>query len=98
MSDQVNPLHQNHPRSEAPGEVLVRLVRNSAFNALGTALILPFNFIALFTLARRRGKESLGTFFTVFAISSVVHWIGDAGVATVLTHRIARSPDRLRHI
>jgi O-antigen/teichoic acid export membrane protein len=73
-------------------------LRNSAFNALGTALILPFNFIALFTLARRLGKESLGTFFTIFAISAVIHWIGDAGISTVLTHRIARAPDRLRRI
>ncbi|HWL72248.1 MAG TPA: flippase, partial [Burkholderiaceae bacterium] len=86
------------PRGPAAGDALARLVRNSAFNALGTALILPFNFIALFTLARRLGKESLGTFFTIFAISAVIHWIADAGVSTVLTHRIARAPDQLRRI
>jgi stage V sporulation protein B len=98
MSEQIHIPQRNHPGSEAPGDILARLVRNSAFNALGTALILPFNFIALFTLARRLGKESLGTFFTIFAISAVIHWIGDAGVATVLTHRIARAPDKLRNI
>jgi O-antigen/teichoic acid export membrane protein len=86
------------PRGPAPGEALARIVRNSAFNALGMTLILPFNFIALFTLARRLGKESLGTFFTIFAISAVIHWIADAGVSTVLTHRIARAPDQLRRI
>jgi O-antigen/teichoic acid export membrane protein len=86
------------PRGPAAGDALARIVRNSAFNALGTALILPFNFIALFTLARRLGKESLGTFFTIFAISAVIHWIADAGVYTVLTHRIARAPDQLRRI
>jgi O-antigen/teichoic acid export membrane protein len=86
------------PRGPTAGDALARIVRNSAFNALGTALILPFNFIALFTLARRLGKESLGTFFTIFAISAVIHWIADAGVSTVLTHRIARAPDQLRRI
>jgi O-antigen/teichoic acid export membrane protein len=80
------------------GESLARIVRNSAFNALGTALILPFNFIALFTLARRLGKDSLGTFFTIFAISAVIHWVADCGIATVLTHRVARAPDKLRPI
>ncbi len=92
------PAQLTHPRGPAAGDALARIVRNSAFNALGTALILPFNFIALFTLARRLGKESLGTFFTIFAISAVIHWIADAGVSTVLTHRIARAPERVRRI
>jgi O-antigen/teichoic acid export membrane protein len=86
------------PHSSAAGDTLARIVRNSVFNALGTALILPFNFIALFLLARRLGAESLGTFFTIFAISAVIHWIADAGVTTVLTHRIARAPDQLRRL
>lgn len=92
------PAQLASPRGPAASDALARIVRNSAFNALGTALILPFNFIALFTLARRLGSESLGTFFTIFAISAVIHWIGDAGVSTVLTHRIARAPDQLRRI
>jgi stage V sporulation protein B len=98
MSGQIDISQRTPPRRAEGGDTLARLVRNSTFNAIGTALILPFNFIALFTLARRLGKESLGIFFTIFAISAVIHWIGDAGVATVLTHRIARAPDRLRHI
>jgi O-antigen/teichoic acid export membrane protein len=77
---------------------LTRIVRNSAFNAVGTALILPFNFIALFTLARRLGTASLGVFFTVFAICAVIHWIADAGTTTVLTRRVARFPGELRSI
>ncbi len=93
----------NHPRPKSTrsglsGDAVVRIVWNSAFNAMGTALILPFNFIALFTLARRLGKESLGTFFTIFAISAVIHWIADAGLSTVLTHRVARAPEKLRSI
>ena len=73
-------------------------MRNSAFNALGTALIVPCNFIALFTLARRLGAESMGLFFTLFAVCAVIHWISDAGTTTVLTRRIARSQDDLRRI
>src|SRR5918999_4846141 len=98
MSDSEKLQSPSKVHSASPGESLARIVRNSAFNALGTALILPFNFIALFTLARRLGKESLGTFFTIFAISAVIHWIADAGIATVLTHRVARAPHQLRRI
>ena len=68
------------------------------FNGLGTALIVPFNFLALFTLARRLGAESLGTFFTIFAISAVIHWIADGGTTTVLTRRVARNRDDLKTI
>src|SRR5262245_58242290 len=87
-----------HSSTTTPGESLARMVRNSAFNSVGTALILPFNFIGLFTLARRLGKDSLGTFFTIFAIAAVIHWIADCGVATVLTHRVAKAPHQLRQI
>lgn len=74
------------------------MVRNSAFNVAGTLLIVPFNFLALFTLARRLGAQPLGTFFTIFAISAIIHWIADAGTTTVLTRKVARSPDRLKQI
>lgn len=77
---------------------LSRMVRNSAFNAVGTLLIVPSNFLALFTLARRLGAQPLGTFFTIFAISAVIHWIADAGTTTVLTRRVARTPERLKEI
>jgi O-antigen/teichoic acid export membrane protein len=89
------PAPDDTPDADAP---LGRIVRNSAFNAMGTALIVPFNFLALFTLARRLGAEPFGTFFTIFAISAVIHWIADAGTTTVLTRRVARFPDDLRTI
>lgn len=73
-------------------------MRNSLFNGLGTALIVPFNFIALFTLARRLGAASLGTFFTLFAIAAVIHWMADAGTTTVLTRRVARNRQDLATI
>jgi O-antigen/teichoic acid export membrane protein len=98
MTNAANPAQTPNSPSGSANESLARMVRNSAFNVIGTALILPFNFIALFTLARRLGKESLGTFFTIFAIAAVIHWIADAGVATVLTHRVARAPHQLRRI
>lgn len=78
--------------------VLARMVRNSVFNGIGTVLIVPFNFFALFTLARRLGAEALGTFFTIFAISAVIHWIADGGTTTVLTRRVARSRLDLKSI
>src|SRR4051794_39610812 len=77
---------------------LKKVVRNSSFNAIGTMLIVPFNFIAMFLLARRLGAESLGAFFTIFAICAVIHWIADAGTTTVMTRRVARHPDDLRII
>jgi stage V sporulation protein B len=74
---------------------LARIVRNSGFNVLGTVLIVPFNFVAMFLLARRLGTESLGEFFTIFAICAVIHWIADAGTTTVMTRRVARFPHQL---
>lgn len=83
----------------APGEIsLKKIVRNSGFNMLGTMLIVPFNFVAMFLLARRLGAEPLGSFFTIFAICAVIHWIADAGTTTVMTRRIARFPHELRTI
>jgi O-antigen/teichoic acid export membrane protein len=80
---------------EARDALLARMVRNSVFNGIGAVLIVPFNFFALFTLARRLGADSLGTFFTLFAISAVIHWVADAGTTTVLTRRVAREPNKL---
>jgi stage V sporulation protein B len=77
---------------------LGRIVRNSAFNAAGTLLIVPFNMLALFLLARRLGRESMGTFVTIFAISAVIHWIADAGTTTVLMRRVSRAPGQLKAI
>jgi O-antigen/teichoic acid export membrane protein len=74
---------------------LLRVIRNSGFNVIGTMLIIPFNFIAMFLLARRLGTEALGTFFTIFAICAVIHWIADAGTTTVMTRRVARFPHEL---
>lgn len=89
------PAPDTEEHHDAP---LGRIVRNSAFNALGTVLIVPFNFLALFTLARRLGTEPFGTFFTIFSISAVIHWIADAGTTTVLTRRVSRYPEQLREI
>jgi stage V sporulation protein B len=77
---------------------LARIVRNSGFNVIGTILIVPFNFVAMFLLARRLGTEALGTFFTIFAICAVIHWIADAGTTTVMTRRVARFPHQLSTI
>ncbi|HEX3600477.1 MAG TPA: flippase [Lacipirellulaceae bacterium] len=77
---------------------LTKIVRNSGFNAIGTMLIVPFNFVAMFLLARRLGAEALGTFFTIFAICAVIHWIADAGTTTVMTRRVARFPHELNTI
>jgi O-antigen/teichoic acid export membrane protein len=86
------------PDGDADDAPLGRIVRNSVFNALGTVLIVPFNFLSLFMMARRLGAQPLGTFFTIFAISAVIHWIADAGTSTVLTRRVSRNPERLKDI
>jgi stage V sporulation protein B len=90
--------HNLNPAKEAHDALLARMVRNSVFNGIGTVLIVPFNFFALFTLARRLGAESLGAFFTIFAMSAVIHWIADAGTTTVLTRRVARERGNLATI
>jgi O-antigen/teichoic acid export membrane protein len=91
MSDSlITADHNQTPAPDAREALLARMVRNSVFNGLGAVLIVPLNFFALFTLARRLGAESLGGFFTIFAISAVIHWIADAGTTTVLTRRVAR--------
>ncbi|HEX6960687.1 MAG TPA: oligosaccharide flippase family protein [Lacipirellula sp.] len=77
---------------------LARIVRNSAFNAAGTLLIVPFNMLALFLLARRLGTQPMGTFVTIFSISAVIHWVADAGTTTVLMRRVSRAPGQLRAI
>ena len=56
------------------------IVRNSMFNLLGMALIVPLNFVTLFILARRLGKESLGEYFTLFAISAVIFLLVSSGM------------------
>ncbi|MBA3481760.1 MAG: oligosaccharide flippase family protein [Pirellulales bacterium] len=86
------------PDAEHDDAPLGRIVRNSAFNAIGTVLIVPSNMLALFIMARRLGTQPVGTFFTIFAISAVIHWIADAGTTTVLTRRVSRYPERLKEI
>ncbi len=74
------------------------IVRNSMFNLLGMALIVPLNFVTLFILARRLGKESLGEYFTLFAISAVIFLLVSSGMTTVLVRRIAQSRNTMRKI
>jgi len=81
-----------------PGS-LGRMIRNSGFNAVGTILSLGLNFVAIFVLARRLGKEALGLYFTIFTVALVVYFILDSGITMVLTRRIARGTDQLkRHV
>ena len=74
-----------------------RIVRNGTLNVLGTMIYVPLNLVTVFVLARRLGAETLGVYFTIFAIAVVVHFILEAGITTVLTRRIAQSADRLRN-
>ena len=93
--------HRRSPRnhaSDSRGEATFRMVKNSAFNLIGMALIVPLNFVALFTLARRLGKESLGIFFTLFAISAVIYLVTSSGATTVLMRRIAQNRERMSQI
>jgi len=95
-TEKQRPTEEMAQRATGNAAPLGRMIRNSAFNFLGMGLILPFNFIALFVLARRLGKTGLGIYFTIFAISSVIHWVADAGIMTVITQRIARTPEHIK--
>ncbi|WP_428305114.1 oligosaccharide flippase family protein [Lacipirellula sp.] len=99
MSRSVPPIASDSPTvAPAHESGLGRIVRNSAFNAVGTILIVPSNMLALFVMAQRLGAQPIGTFFTIFSISAVIHWIADAGTTTVLTRHVARNPQRLKTI
>lgn len=75
---------------------LITVLRNMGYNLGGMVLSTGLNFITIFVLARRLGRESLGVYFSVFAIGVVIHFLLEGGFITILTRKIARKPDCMR--
>lgn len=75
-----------------------RIVRNSTLNLIGQGFLAVFYLVVVFILARTLGKDGLGAYYTFFALILVVQWVGEAGVGTVLTCRIAQQPQHWRVI
>lgn len=77
----------------APADGAVqRIVRNSTLNLIGQGFLAVFYLVVVFILARTLGKEGLGAYYTFFALILAVQWVGEAGISTVLTCRIAQQP------
>lgn len=81
----------------APGSVS-RILRNSTINLAALGISAVFNLVAVFTLARRLGKDVLGQYYLVFALVAAVQLVLEAGLSTVVTLRIAQAPDKWRKI
>jgi O-antigen/teichoic acid export membrane protein len=77
--------------AEAHGP-LRRLIRNSTLNLLAFGFGGVCTVVVVFTLARGLGKEGLGQYYTIYALVVLVQLITEAGVATILTRRLARAP------
>ncbi len=70
-----------------------RTLRNGLFNLMAQGLYAAIYVVVVCTLARGLGKEVLGEYYTLFALILVIQLVVEAGVGTVLTCRIARSPE-----
>src|SRR5688572_20853976 len=75
-----------------------RILRNSAFNLATQGLYGVFHLAVVFALARALGKGLLGSYYTIYAVVLVVQLVVEAGVGTLLTRRIARTPAAWREV
>ena len=53
--------------------------------------------VVVVALARALGKEGLGRYYTIFALTVAVQLVVEGGLGTVLTYRIA-APDNWRRL
>jgi O-antigen/teichoic acid export membrane protein len=72
------------------------VLRNGALNLAGQGIYAVFYLVAVSTLARGLGREAFGTYYMLFALVLVVQLLCEAGLGTVLTRRLARTPDLRR--
>ncbi len=86
------PSSPAYPAPAAAAGSVGRILRNSTFNLLAQGLYAASQVVVVFLLARSLSKAELGEFYTLFALILVVQLIVEAGVGTVLTHRIAQEP------
>jgi stage V sporulation protein B len=87
--EQCRPAGQRH-------EPVRHIIRNSALTLVSQGLNSACNLIVIFVLARGEGKAALGEYFTLFALIIAVQLLLEAGLSTVLTYRIAQTPETWR--
>jgi O-antigen/teichoic acid export membrane protein len=80
------------PAQDRHHGALRRILHNSALNLLGFGVCGVCTLVVVFILARGLGKEGLGRYYTVYALLVLVQLVTEAGIATILTRRIARAP------
>lgn len=73
-----------------------RIGRNSGIALASYALGAVFGLIALGILARGLGPIGLGRYYTVVVATMVVQLVAEAGIGTLLTHRLARGTSGYR--
>ena len=85
--------HGDHPGMPHNGR---RIVRNGWLNLGGHMLFALLQFVVVFVLARQLGMAGLGDYYTLITMMLIVQLIFESGMGTVLTMRIAQSPDIAR--
>jgi O-antigen/teichoic acid export membrane protein len=71
-----------------------RILRNSTFNLTSQGLYAVFNLVVVLLLARGLGKEAVGDYFLLVALTTVLQLLLEASVSTVTTCRLAQQPSR----
>jgi stage V sporulation protein B len=77
-------------------EGVKRILRNSSLNLGGEILYALLQLVVVFVLARCLGKSGLGHYYTIISMMLIVQLVAESGAATLLTQRIAQSPDTWR--
>jgi O-antigen/teichoic acid export membrane protein len=69
-----------------------RILRNSTLNIAGQGINAVAYVVAVVVLARALGKEGVGHYFLVYALTLAVQLVMEGGLSTTLTCRMAREP------
>jgi O-antigen/teichoic acid export membrane protein len=89
MTDIDPKLTAEHPAAPT-GHYAHRIVRNGTLGLAALLLNGVCYVVVLAALARAIGKDGIGQFYTMVALTTAVYLIVDAGISTVLTYRVAR--------
>ncbi len=82
----------------AAGHYLHKAIRNSALNYAAQLFNGLCYVVVVVTLAHGLGKEGIGEYYTIFAITMAVQITLEGGVGTVLTFRIAQAPEKWQQL
>lgn len=92
QSPSTDPEHDGHPGVHHSR----RVVRNGWLNLGGHMLFALLQLVVVFVLARQLGMAGLGDYYTLITMMLIVQLIFESGMGTVLTMRIAQSPEQAR--